>query len=205
MESVCITLPESVENLKLPAPELVAHYQDLEERVVWIDYEIDEELLSVSRQIMRWNREDAGIPVEQRKPIKILIFTYGGRLDSTFNFIDICALSKTPIITINAGIAISAGFLILLAGHKRYALSHSKAMAHKGSGGVGGSYDECEAGMEDYKKYVAMMKDYILERSDIPKATFTRKASKDWYMYADEQLQYHIVDKIIDNLDQIIA
>lgn len=204
MDIIDVAIPETLENMKLPAPELVSYYKDLDDRIIWIDYVIEEDLLSATKMIMRWNKEDEGIPVEKRKPIKIMIFTYGGRLDVTFNFIDVCMLSKTPIITVNAGIAISAGFMILLAGHKRYALARSKAMCHKGSGGVVGSYDDCETGMEDYKKDISMQKEWILERTSIPKATYTRNASKNWYMYADEQIQYHVVDEIVDSINQII-
>lgn len=149
--------------------------------------------------------EDKDIPFEERKPIKVLIFSYGGRLDAAINFIDVCQLSKTPIITVNAGVSISAGLYILLAGHRRYALRRSKAMIHKGSGGVVGSFDECETSMDDYRRDIDMMKTYVLERTSIPKTLYSRKASKDWFLYADDQIKYNIVDKIVDSIDQIIA
>ena len=36
-----IAIPKSVENLNLPAPELVQYYEDLENRTIWIQGEID--------------------------------------------------------------------------------------------------------------------------------------------------------------------
>lgn len=93
---------------------------------------------------------------------------------------------------------------MLLAGHKRYALPHARAMVHRGSGGVVGTYDECESSMADYKKLIDMTKDYVLERTSIPKALYTKNKSKDWYMYLDDQLKYGVIDAVIDNLSVIV-
>ena len=73
-----IQLPPNLENLSLPAPELVTYYQNLNNRTVWIDFEIDESCLEVERLILHWNKEDEGVPQDQRKPIKLLIFSPGG-------------------------------------------------------------------------------------------------------------------------------
>lgn len=73
-----IHLPPDIENLALPAPELVTYYRNLSNRTIWIDFEIDESCLEIERLILQWNKEDEGIPVEERKPIKLLIFSPGG-------------------------------------------------------------------------------------------------------------------------------
>ena len=33
-----LMLPNSLENLQLPSPELLTYYRNLEDRVIWIDY-----------------------------------------------------------------------------------------------------------------------------------------------------------------------
>lgn len=91
----------------LPDPELLVYYKNLENRTFWIDYEIEASLLEISKYIIQFNQEDKDIPIENRKPIKLFIFSYGGDLDVCFNLIDICLASKTPIHTINAGVAMS--------------------------------------------------------------------------------------------------
>jgi ATP-dependent Clp protease protease subunit len=199
-----VIVPNNVENLQLPSPELLTYYRNLEDRVIWIDYGVDESILEVSKQIMYFNKEDKDVPVEQRKPIKLLIYSYGGDGQACFSLLDVIALSKTPIYTVNMGVAMSAGLLILLAGHKRFCLKNSTALAHSGSGGASGTFEQTEAQMKDYKRFVDTMRNYIIERTDIDTKTLNKYKSKEWYLYAEEQTKYRVVDKVIDNIDEIL-
>ena len=192
-------------NYQIPDPDLLTYFQFAGNRIFFIDYEIDETLMSVIKEIIKININDNGIPVDKRTPIVIPIMSYGGDLDVTYTFIDVCAMSKTPIITVNMGAAMSAGVLLLLAGHKRYALKHAQAMIHSGSGGMEGTFEQIEAKQTFYKNYVALMREYILERTEIDVKTFGRKKAKDWYLNADEQVKLGIVDGIIDSLDEVFS
>ena len=64
-----LMIPQNLENLQLPSPELLTYYRNLENRVIWIDYGVDETILEVSRLIMYFNKLDKDVPIEQRKPI----------------------------------------------------------------------------------------------------------------------------------------
>lgn len=203
-ELMQIAIPQNIENLQLPNPELVTYYRNLEDRVIWIDYGVDETILEVSKLIMYFNKLDKDIPVENRKPIKLLLYSYGGDGQACFSLLDIIALSKTPIWTVNMGVAMSAGLLILLAGHKRFCLKNSTALAHSGSGGTSGSYEATEAQMKDYKHFVQSMRDYIIERTNIDQKLMNKKKSQEWYIYSSEQVELGVVDKIIDNLDELL-
>lgn len=189
--------------MMIPDPTLLTYYRLAKDRVFFVDFEIDEQLMQIVKEIIRINMEDMGRPVNERIPIVVPIMSYGGDLDVTYTFIDACAMSKTPIITINMGSAMSAGILLLLAGHKRYALKHSQAMIHSGSGGMEGTFEQMEASQNFYKDQVAKMREYILQRSKIDAKIFGRKKSKDWYLNADDQVNYGIVDGIIDDLDEV--
>ena len=203
-ELMQIAIPQSIENLQLPDPELVTYYRNLEDRVIWIDYGVDESILEVSKLIMYFNKLDKDIPIEDRQPIKILLYSYGGDGQACFSLLDIIALSKTPVWTINMGVAMSAGLLILLAGHKRFCLKNSTALAHSGSGGTSGTFEQTEAQMKDYQRFVKTMRDYIIERTDIDTKTLNKYKNKEWFLYSEDQLKYGIVDKIIDDIDEIL-
>jgi ATP-dependent Clp protease protease subunit len=201
---VPILIPNNLENVQLPSPELLTFYRNLEDRVIWIDYSVDETVLEVSKLIMHFNKEDKDVPVEERKPIKLLLYSYGGDGQACFSLLDVIALSKTPVYTINMGVAMSAGLLILLAGHKRFCLKTSTALAHSGSGGTSGSFEQTEAQMKDYKRFVDTMRNYILERTKIDTKTFNKYKTKEWYLYAEDQCKYGIVDKIVEEIDEIL-
>lgn len=203
-QALNIVIPKELENLKLPSPELLDYYKDYDDRCISIDCEIDDSLFDATKQIIAYNKADKGIPVEERKPIKIYVMSYGGDLYQAYAFISTILASQTPVITVNMGVAMSAGLLILLAGHKRYAMKYSTAMIHSGSGSASGSYEEMEASQKNYKKLIDMMRDYILKRTTIDTKTFSKNKTKDWYLTDADQLKYGVVSKIVENLDEII-
>lgn len=203
-ELMTLAIPQKLENLQLPSPELLTYYRDLEDRTIWIDYGVDESILEVSKLIMYFNKLDKGIPVEERKPIKLLLYSYGGDGQACFSLLDVISLSKTPVWTVNMGVAMSAGLLILLGGHKRFCLKNSTALAHSGSGGASGTFEQTEAQMKDYKRFVDTMRNYIIERTNIDTKTWNKYKSKEWYLYSEDQIKYHVVDKIIDDIDEIL-
>lgn len=199
-----LEIPPQIENMQLPDPDLLQYYKSLDERVIWIDYDVDDTLLSVSKAIIDYNRKDRGIAVEKRKPIKLLIFTYGGDVSVTMNLIDIIKMSKTPVYTYNMGNALSAGFQILISGHKRFCTPSSRALYHSGSGSTSGTYEQTQAQMKEYNRLISVFEKNCLARTKIDLKTFNKNKSKEWYMDAEEQLKYGVVDEIVDDISSII-
>lgn len=189
--------------MELPAPELVQFYKDYDNRNIFIS-DIDEDLFATTKLIYDYNASDKGKPIEERKPITIQIMSYGGDLYQAYALISAILASTTPVITINCGVAMSAGLLILLAGHKRYAMKYSTAMIHSGSGGAQGTYEQMEEQQKNYKKLVDLMRNYIMERTTIDSKLFNKNKTKDWYITDTEQVELGIVSKIVENLDEIL-
>lgn len=204
MNEIAVMLPQNIENLQLPAPELVTYYKNDNNRVFWIEDEIGDGLFEYSKQILRFNQEDKDIPVEERKPIKFFIDSPGGDLETMLAFIGLVGISKTPIWMINAGIAYSAAGLILMSGHKRFALPNSQCLIHTGSGQLGGTFDQTTEQMKNYKQMVEKMKNFIISHTNIDQKLFNKNKSKDWFITTEEQLELGIVDKIVDDLDEIL-
>jgi ATP-dependent Clp protease protease subunit len=201
-----ILLPKELDNFKLPSPELLDLYADRKNRIIYIDYDIDESLLrDVGRQIIEYNRSDRGKPVKERTPIVILINSGGGCLDSTYATIAIMETSKTPIITVNMNCAYSAAGLILMAGHKRYCMPRSQVLIHSGSAqGISGNYEDIQESTKSYKKMVEEMREFIISKTKIDKALMKKNQSRDWYLQTSEQIDLGVVDEIITDLDSIL-
>lgn len=183
---------------------MVNYWRLAENRIFYIDYEIDESVLEIQRSIIAINIADKDIPLEDRLPIKIYLDTPGGLLSETMSLATVIIMSKTPVVTVNIAEAYSGGCLLLLAGHKRYSLPYAKAMLHTGSGGVSGTYEQTEQAQKNYKKQIEEMGTYILQRSGMDERYYKKNKSKDWYMDANEQKQFGIVHEIVTDLDEII-
>ena len=198
-----ILIPGEMEDVKLPSPELVNYYKDYDNRIIFIG-DVEEDLFDVTKQIYEYNRQDKGKKAEERKPILIQIMSYGGDLYQAYALVAAILASTTPVYTVNCGVAMSAGFLILLAGHERYAMKYSTAMLHQGSGGAQGTFSEMKEQQRNYERLINQMRDYIIERTSIDTKLFKKNQEKDWYLNCDEQIKYNVVSKVVESLDEII-
>jgi len=198
-----LEIPSQVENLQLPSPELLNFYKDVKNRSIWIS-DVDDSLLEFMKLILQWNREDAGKASDERLPIRVHIFSYGGDADACFAFISLIKLSKTPVYTINMGMAASAGALIFLAGHKRFAMDGSTILIHQGSGAIGGTAGQIVDASEAYAKLLDKMKNFILENTKISKAVYNKMKKNEWTILSDKFLEYGIADEIISDIDMIL-
>ena len=198
----------SMATLQLPDPTLFEYWNNYKNRIIWVSDEINDRMYEYVSMIYRWNYEDElnQIPMDKRKNIIIFLASPGGELMSMWGLIDAMKVSKTDVITINASYAYSAASIILINGTKgkRYAMPHSQVLFHNGSIGGGGSqtYEQSVALNDSYKKLVAKMQENIVENTDIPKATLTKKlkATGDWYLELEDQLKYGVVDQELTDL-----
>lgn len=203
MQELCVEIPKNVENLQLPDPSLVDYYKDEEKRIYYIDDEIDETLLDVSKAIVRINREDKEIPVNERIPIKILINSPGGDVTVAWSIIKLIEISKTPVWTINMCGAYSAAANILVAGHKRFSMPGTNTMFHKGSMYLGGEQSIVNSTKKYFDALDKKIEDFLFSKTNINPRMYNKKASSDLYMDEIECLNQGVIDAIIIDLDEI--
>jgi len=189
--------------LAIPNPGLLTYYQNLKERRFWIDFAVDENVLEYARYIIQWNIEDASIAPEERKPIRIYLFNYGGSADIMWMFTDIIQKSLTPVITINMGQCGSAAALIFMAGHKRLMMPSATVTIHEGSNQIGGDAVKVIDQAESYKVMIKKMRNYIISHTKIPSATLNKKRNNDWELDSEMCLKYGVCDKIVDTITDI--
>ena len=156
---------------------------------------------------MQFNREDKDLSVEERTPIMLYVVSNGGEVNSGFELIDVIQCSKTPVYTINLGYQFSMGFLIGLAGHKRYAMKNAKFLMHDGSNFVYNSGAKAQDQMEFYKRGEERIKQYVISRSNLTEEEYNEKLRVEWYLFADEAKEKGFIDAIIGidcDMDEII-
>lgn len=188
--------------------EEMLYVKDLKQRKFFLTTEIEQSTVcDIVRHIMQINKEDKDIPVENRKPILLYIASNGGEVDSGFELIDVILSSKTPVYTINMGYQYSMGFLIGLAGHKRFAAKNAKFLMHDGSNMVYGNSSKVQDRVRFDARVEERVRDYVLARSSITPEEYDSKFRVEWYMFADEAKEKGFTDCIIGidcDLDEII-
>jgi ATP-dependent Clp protease protease subunit len=199
--NLLVGIPDSVANLQLPDPILRDMYRDEQERIFWVDSQINDNLLELVKMIIRCNKEDKNKPVEERVPIKVFIDSPGGDVCALWTTIKAIEISKTPVYTINYCTAYSAAGDLLAAGHKRFALPGTTVMIHSGSCMYGGTMEQAESMKKYFDKLGKKVTDYFLSHTKVEPKVYKRKAPSDWYMDEDEALEYGLIDEIITNLD----
>lgn len=198
-----IDIPKQVENLALPDPALITFYKNIQDRILWLDTEVDENWIEFVKYIWRWNMEDKDKPQEERMPIKLYINSPGGDLDMNTLLIDIIKLSKTKIVGIGAGLVCSAACFIYMACHERLTLPHSKFLLHSGSAdNISGTADQIQAYNAQYKKEIKQLKEYLYDY--IPKKTVDSKMRGEWFFDAKEAVDLGVAHRIIESLDEVV-
>ena len=201
LANVLLGIPETTANLQLPDPTLRNYYQDEQDRIFWVDSQIDDTLLDLVKMIIKCNKEDKDVPVEDRKPIKVFIDSPGGDVCALWTTIKAIEISKTPVYTINYCTAYSAAGDLLAAGHKRYALPGTTVMVHSGSCMYGGDVEKVESMKKYFDKLGKKVTEYFISHTKIDSKVFKRRAASDWYMDEDEALENGVIDEIITSFD----
>ena len=180
----------------------VFYLKNLKDRKLFLTCDIDECIIDdIVSHILQYNADD------KRKPILLYCSSNGGSIDPGFELIDVIRQSKTPVYTINLGYQYSMGFLIGLAGHKRYGSKTAKYLMHDGSNFIYNSGAKAQDQMEFNKRIEARVKEYVLSRSKITAEEYDSKLRVEWYLFADEAKEKGFVDYIIGedcDLDDII-
>ena len=200
-----IDLPEDLFDMKLPNSYSLKYYEDLANRTIWINEEINGDLTQeLVHYIVKWNREDKDLDEIDRKPIRLLFDSPGGDLDAQAAICSVIELSKTPVIGIAIGLVASAASLIYLSCHMRLALKSSYFILHKGSAALSGDFENIMNSIDDYKKEVDKMVNFIIEHSDYKKEEVEECIKKDWYIRAPQALEKGLVDEIINDINVFI-
>jgi len=134
-------------------------------------------------------------------PIKLVITSPGGDLDSAFLFYDTIKLIQSPITTIGRYCA-SAAAILLAAGSKRYLFPHAKVMLHPHRlflGDAGLTDAEIDVARQQSRKYKEKMIDVLIE-SGAKKdrgGILADIENRNFWLEPQEAIDYGLADEII--------
>lgn len=135
----------------------------------------------------------------KREPIKLYINSYGGEIHDMWGLIDVMLNSQTPIHTYCTGYAMSAAFLIFLAGHKRFCYKHSTFMHHNPYFVRCGKYARMVDERTEIDYINTQVEKFVSERTKLTEEDVQtiRNLQQDFYIHSDKVIEYGIVDEIL--------
>jgi len=101
--------------------------------------------------------------------------------------------------TICTGMAASMAAVLLVAGQegKRSALPHSRVMIHQPMGGAQGQASDIEITAREIQKYKKELYNIIAEHSHQPFDKVWADSDRDYWMTAQEALEYGMIDQVM--------
>ena len=165
----------------------------LEDRIIFLTGEItDETANSVVAQLIFLEGKDPD------KDISLYINSPGGSVSAGLAIFDTMNFIKCDVTTICVGLAASMGAFLLASGTKgkRFALPNSEVMIHQPLGGARGQASDIEIQANHIKKIKQKINKVLSELSGQPLEKVEKDTDRDYYMSAQEALEYGLIDKI---------
>ncbi|ALS22296.1 ClpP family protease [Paenibacillus naphthalenovorans] len=195
----------SKETNKLPYSVLdfeeYTYFKALENREIILNSEVDDYLLErVAYQIIKWNREDKDIPVNERKEIEIILNSPGGDVYLGMALCSVIEKSETPITITVIGNAASMGALLLVSGAKhgrRRAYEFSNVLFHDGSTVLFGSSNKVKDHVKFQEEKDQQVKDFIIRNTKITEEKYEDMKDREWWLTASSALEWGVIDEII--------
>ena len=136
---------------------------------------------------------------DPEKDIQLYINSPGGSVSAGFAIYDTMQYIKCDVSTICMGLAASFGAFILAGGTKgkRIALPNAEIMIHQPSGGARGQATEIKIVAENILKTKKKLNQMLAENTGKPYEVIEADTERDYYMSAQEALDYGIIDTIV--------
>lgn len=140
--------------------------------------------------------------LEPGKEIQLIINSPGGYVTSGFAIYDTIKSISSPVSTVCTGLAASMGSILLSAGEKgkRFVQPHARVMIHQPSGGAGGTAADMEVQLEEIIKTKKLGAEILSENCGQPLEKVEKDFNRDFWMSAEEAIEYGIVDGIQDKI-----
>jgi ATP-dependent Clp protease protease subunit len=165
----------------------------LKDRIIFIRGEFGEQMAdAVVAQLLFLESADA------EEDIMMYINSPGGSINAMFAIHDVMKYIQCDICTVAYGIAASAASFILMAGTKgkRFALPNTDVMIHEMAAGIQGKAKDMRNRWEHLDKLDHKLNKYLSEYTGQPLKKVEKDVKLDFYMSAEEAVEYGIIDKV---------
>ena len=168
----------------------------LKERIIFLSGEVNDVMADlIGAQLLFLESEDPD------KDIQIYINSPGGSVSAGFAIYDTMQYIKPDVSTICIGMAASMGAFLLAAGAKgkRYALPNADIMIHQPLGGAQGQASDIKIHAEKILKTRERLNRILSDRTGKSYEQIDLDTDRDFYMTADEAVDYGLIDKVVSS------
>ena len=169
----------------------------LRRRTIILNSEIDSDLLeTVVMPLKEFENDD------NQDPITLILNTPGGSVADGLMLCNVIDNYKKPLKIIIPSYSCSMGTIILCSGSKnpnviKKAYPFSFALFHSGQTYVGGESTSVEDVMNFNKEVDKKIRQYVIDNTNISEELYDAHHRKQWYISAEEMLEYGMIDEII--------
>lgn len=167
----------------------------LKDRIIILSGEIDDNLAnSIVAQLLYLDSLN-------HDPINLYINSPGGSITAGMAIYDTMNYIKSKVSTICIGMAASMAAFILSSGEKgmRFILPNGEVMIHQPLGGAQGQATEIKIAAERILKLKEKLNKILSENTGQSLEKISHDTERDYFLSADEALEYGLIDKILKN------
>jgi len=168
----------------------------LKDRIVFLGTAVDDYVANlIVAQLLFLEKEDPD------KDIDFYIHSPGGSVSAGLAIYDAMQIIKPDVATICVGQAASMGAVLLAGGKKgkRYCLKNARVMIHQVSGGAQGTVADMNVALAEANRYMDILMQILAEATGHDVDKVRKDCDRDYYMSAEEALNYGIVDKVLES------
>jgi ATP-dependent Clp protease protease subunit len=172
----------------------------LKDRIIFLGTPIDDQIANlVIAQLLFLAHEDP------EQDIRLYINSPGGVVYSGLAIYDTMQMIKPDVATFCIGMSASMAAILLAGGAKgkRFALPNSRVMIHQGSAGFRGNVPDIEVAARETLNLTKKLTEILSMHTGQPVERIKRDTERDYYMTAQEALEYGIIDEVLEPVHKI--
>lgn len=166
----------------------------LKERIIFVGSQIDDQVANlVVAQLLYLSHEDSDAQIQ------MYINSPGGQIYSGLAIYDTMRMIPNKISTVAVGVTASFGTVLLAAGTKgmRYALPHATVHMHQPLGGAEGQASDIEIQAREILRLKTRLIEILSSNTGQPRDVIERDTDRNFFLDADQAVEYGIVDKVL--------
>ena len=171
----------------------------LKERIIFLGTPIDDHVANtIVAQLLYLERE------EPDRDINMYVHSPGGVITAGLAIYDTMNLIRSDVSTIAVGATASMATVLLSAGArgKRYALPNATVHMHQAMGGARGQASDIEIAAREILRNNEIIRNILSERTGQSIERIRADTDRDFYLSAEQALEYGMVDEILARPDE---